>query len=284
MEVIPPSNLQNPQTPITQPSADTQPDEEKKESIFDFIKSSIFELFLVLLFSIIILTTFNYFNLIPLSSIFPALSFLPQQQTLNNYQSSTSSQDDITFFNNGIMNLSACTPPHDNNIILNSIVTCKNPTKVLNSGQKPIYTRIVNSDFTSDSQIQINFALKVIQGKDYKPSGLMLGGGPEENRMYISYDNNSNSWGVQFLTGKDITPFESLYTTPSSSVQRTYFSVIISKDGKQIVLLLPNGIIQTYNLKGSLYSKDGTIPSTAVVYPNSEVDIYSLNYYTPQSQ
>jgi hypothetical protein len=29
-----------------------------------------------------------------------------------------------------------------------------------------------------------------------------------------------------------------------------------------------------------LYRKDGTVPTTAVVYPNSEVDIYSLNYYT----
>ncbi len=284
MEVIPPTNLQNTQAPVLQPPVDTRPNEEKKESIFDFIKTGFFELFLILLFLIITLTTFNYFNLIPLSSIFPALSFLPQQQILNNYQSSTSSQDDITFFNNGIMNLSACTPPNDNSIILNSIVTCKNPTKVLNSGKKPIYTRIVNSEFTSNSQIQINFALKIIEGKDYIPSGLMLGGGPEENRMYFSYDNDSNSWGVQFLNGKNITPFESLFVTPPSSVQRTYLSVILSKDGKQIILLLPNGIIKTYNLKDSLYSKDGTIPSTAVVYPNSEVDIYSLNYYTPQSE
>lgn len=293
MELIPPENQQNlnpnPVNPDTVPETSNQPENQlqaqqsKLYKIFDFIRASIFELFLVALFSILILTTFNYFNLIPLSSVFPALSILPQQQqSSGNTYINNSSQDDITFFNSNISSLSACNPIPNNNIILNPIINCKSPTKIINTGKNTMYTGIPNTNITGNTDIQINFALKITIGKGYQPDGLMFGGDPTENRMYISYDNGSNSWGIQFLYGKTVTQFQPFYSVSSSSVQRVYFSALISKNGKQITILSPNGLIQAYSLKGSLYAKDGTIPVTAVVNPNSEVDIYSLNYYAPQ--
>jgi hypothetical protein len=147
-------------------------------------------------------------------------------------------------------------------------------------GKDTLYNGIPNSYVTGNGQMQINFALKIIPGKDYHLSGLMFGGGADENRLYVSYDNQSNNWGVQFLYGKIVTPFDPFYQPPASSIQRSYFSIVISKDGKQVAILSPNGFMKTYALEGSLYRKDGTVPTTAVVYPNSEVDIYSLNYYT----
>jgi hypothetical protein len=282
MNPIPPSNLQSPQVPNVQTKAQNFTAEKKKGGIFAFIENILFELFLIVLFSAVILTTFNYFNLIPLSSIFPTLSFLPQQQSMQT-AINTTSQDDVTFFSSNVSSLSACNPTRDKNIILQTIITCKNPTKIFNAGKNPIYSGIPNAGISSGDQMQINFALKIIPGKNHMQNGLMLGGGADENRMYISYVN-PNSWGVQFLYGKTVTLFDPLYQPPSSSIQRSYFSIIISKDGKQVTILLPSGLMKSYTLQGSLYSKDGTIPATAVVEPNSEVDIYSLNYYTNQSQ
>ena len=105
MEVIPPSSLQSQQqNQNIEPETTDQPEVQTSTvwKIFDFIRSSVFEVVLIGLFSVIILTTLNYFNIIPLSSIFPALSFLPQQNSIQGSISNNNSTDDITFFNNNM--------------------------------------------------------------------------------------------------------------------------------------------------------------------------------------
>ena len=279
MEVIPPSNLQNTQTPITQPSADIQPDEEKKESIFDFIKSSIFELFLVLLFSIIILTTFNYFNLIPLSSVFPALSFLPQLQSNQNF-SLNQSKNDISFFNNNLKNLSGCEIYPAVDTTLSQIIKCSNPQTIINTSTKYKYQLIQNTDISSEGNLQISFALKInYQKLNYNDTGLVFGGDAKENRIVISYQPASESWGISFLYGNKYSGFKSIYI-PYQKETRANFSLIISKDGKNLGILLPNGLMQLFQLEGSLYNRDGNIPTVASVAPGAQLTIDSLNYWT----
>lgn len=285
MEMIPPTDLQSPPAQSIQNPEQNVPEEEQKESIFAFIKTSLFELFLILLFSIIILATFNYFNLIPLSSVFPALSFLPQQQNTQSAVFNAASQDDIAYFSNNFYNLSSCgNTRSDKNIVLNQIVSCNTPKKITNTTKETNYVFVPNTDqiIAGDKGVQINFAIKVnTNGKD--DLGLMFGGNPTENRLYIAYYPSQNAWGAQFLLGSKITDFvPTYYPTDTSASQRAFFSLKISADGKTLTLIFPNGDIETFNEGQSFYAKDGTLPITAVIPLNSTMTIYSLNYYIPQ--
>lgn len=279
-------NSQNPNTQQAQPAVNNAPAAEK-ETVIDRIKSWIFELFLISLFTVLILATFNYFNLIPVSSVFPALSFLPQQAPTDRTNVDLSLQNDLSFFKNNFNVLSACNPQVGKDLILNQIVKCNSPILDFNTGKDFIYDQVTNSDIqpnfdsSSSNQLQINIALKIIPHRGYKPSGIMLGGDPTENRLFIAYDLQSTSWGVILLYGKKISSFDPLYLTTLSTIERANFSITISKDGKTVSILLPNGVLRIYNLEKSLYTGEGTIPSTLVVAPGSEVDLFSLNYLTP---
>ena len=280
MEVIPPVNLQN--TPaITTPQVETPPEEEKKESFFDFIKSSIFELFLVLLFSIIILTTFNYFKLIPLSSIFSPLSFLPQQQQWSASSSNGASLDDVSFFNSDFNLLSACNYKPANDIIINTIVNCNKPLTLKNNGKNYSFSSIPGTDQIQPNKstgVQINLAIKIINNSNTH-IGLVFGGGNDENRFYLTYYPSEKAWGDQFFLGSRVTDFSPVYL---SSVQRINFSLKISGDGKTVTLILPNGKIETINSNQSFYAKDNSLPIGALLPLNSQMIIYSLNYFVDQ--
>ena len=295
MEVIPSSNLQNQQQNQNSNlgnqnvAGETVAQPETQAStlwkIFDFVRTSIFELFLIALFSILILTTFNYFNLIPLSSVFPALSILPQQQNLQTAIINTTSQSDNVYFSNNFQNLSSCNNPNnDKNITLNQIIKCSNPQKFTNTKNNVTYSFIPNTDQASigDKGVQINFAIKVdTNGKD--DLGLMFGGDSTANKVYISYYPNQNAWGTQFLFGSKITDFIPIYSPANAlTSQRAFFSLRVSTDGKTLALILPNGDIKIFNEGESFYTKAGTLPITALLPSNSSITIYSLNYYTPQ--
>ncbi len=295
MEVIPPASIQNPlgiPNPVSTPNQNTEAAPQQEEApkstayrIFDFIRTSIFELTLIALFSILILTTFNYFNLIPLSSVIPALSFLPQQQNVQNAAINTSSQDDLIYFSNNFQNLAACNSnSNDKNIILNQLIKCANPQKFINTDKEVSYVFVPNSDqiVPGNKGVQVNFALKAdSNGKN--DLGLMFGGDPSENRFYISYYPSFNAWGIQFLFASKITDFVPFYTPSNNSIsQRAFFSIKLSSDGKTLTVLFPNGDIESFNYNKSFYTKTGNLPITGLVPKNSELDVYSLNYYTPQ--
>jgi membrane glycosyltransferase len=79
--ITPPSlQVQQPnQNSISGMPAQTEVQKSIVVKILDFVGESIFEFFLIILFSVLFLTILNYFKLLPLSSIFPFLSFLPHQ-------------------------------------------------------------------------------------------------------------------------------------------------------------------------------------------------------------
>jgi hypothetical protein len=281
MEVIPPSNLQNSQVPNIQPQNETQPEEEKKESIFDFIRSSIFELFLVFLFLIIILTTFNYFNLIPLSSVFPVLSFLPQQNSLQNELISRNNR----VFNGAPQNLSTCNPILDKNILLNYLVSCNNPKTIINSKSNYYDNPISTDGITTTQFIQINVGMEisVLNEKNQNntfTSGLMLDSKSDKNGMYIFYQGYSNTWMVKFTYSKS-QEFESLYNPIPSNPEIGNFSITISPNGTTVNILIPNGLIKTFNLKESVYGNSNTLIPSIIAQPYTKLTLYSLNYYTP---
>jgi hypothetical protein len=251
--------------------------------LIDFINSFIFELVLIGLFSIIIVTVLNYFALVPLSSVFPILSFLPQQNSVQKVINTTS-QDDIAFFSNNFTNLSACNNTDaDKNIILNQIIICSNPQKFSNLAKDVDY-QYVTSDpsVISDKGVQINLALKARNnGKD--DVGIMFGGGATENRFYLVYKQDQKAWGLTYLFASKSSDFIPIYSPDSTSIaQRAYFSINVTADGKTISVVFPNGIVYSYNGDKNFYAKEGSLPLTAVLPKNSEITIYSLNYYTPQ--
>jgi hypothetical protein len=79
--ITPPSlQVQQPnQNSISGMPAQTEVQKSIVVKILDFVGESIFEFFLIILFSVLFLTILNYIKLLPLSSIFPFLSFLPHQ-------------------------------------------------------------------------------------------------------------------------------------------------------------------------------------------------------------
>ena len=282
MEVIVPESTQNNQIDLNQ--------SQQKNLLLkfiDLINSFIFELVLIGLFSTIILTAFNYFNIIPISSVFPALSFLPQQNSVQKIIN-TASQDDISFFSNNFPNLATCdNSKFDKTLMLNQIIRCTGPQKLTNTNVKndTDYQYIQNTDnpeFIGDKGVQINLALK-IQTSGKNDAGIMFGGSETENRFYIAYYPEQNAWGIHFLFGKEIKDFIPIYTPPSiSNTQRAFFSVNVTTEGKTISIVFPNGVIYSYSSDKNFYTKGGSLPMTAVLYKNSEMTIYSLNYYTPQ--
>ena len=295
MELIPPENQQNlnpnPVNPDTAPETSNQPENQpqtqqsKLYKIFDFVRASIFELFLLALFSILILTTFNYFNLIPLSSVFPTLSFLPQQQNTQNAILNTISQDDITYFSNNFPNLSSCNSSVGKNIVLGSLVKCNYPETFTSSKKQVQYLLVPSTDqssYVGTNGVQINYALKIdTNGKD--DMGLLFGDDATGNRFYIGYYPTRKSWGIQFLFGSTISDFTPLYSPPENSAShRAFFSVMVSGDGKTIGIIFPDGTIHAYNENLSFYTKAGSLPIVAILPPSSTLTIYSLNYYTPQ--
>ncbi len=253
------------------------------QKFFIHAKTLIFEAFLIVFFSLLILLAFNYFNLIPLSDINPVFYALPRLQSRSNSFISGAASDDSTFFNSGFPNLSACNPLVEDNIIINSLVSCTSPVVYKNTGFKVTYNG-VSTPIAPDQNkpLQINFAVKLVFGNDYNyksgNDGIILGGDQAENRIFILYNYATQTWGVFFIYGEKLTQFQPIYTVTAGTTQRAFFSLLISPDGKQISLISPNGLLQTFTSQGSLYSKDGTISTSAVVAPNSEVDVYSLNY------
>ncbi len=245
---------------------------------FNYLKTFVIETILIVFLSSFILFTLNYFNLIPLSDIFPVFYALPKLQS----QSSSfilGRNDDSYFFNSNYANLSACNPHLENNLSLNNLVSCSNPMIIKNIGKDVIFKLISNPFSPGENvQLQINIALKLIPGKGYKTGGIILGGGPNENRIFISYNSPSKTWGINVIYADKQTQYQPIYSVADNSVQRSFFSLLISTDGKQVSIISPNGLLQTFSLTGSLYSKDGSITATAAVGPDTELDIYSLNY------
>lgn len=292
MEIIAPYNKPSNQSlNLNDPNNQTDSNQSEQKNLLlkfiGFINSFIFELVLIGLFSVIILITLNYFNIIPISSVFPALSFLPQQNSVQKIIN-TASQDDISFFNNNFPNLASCDNSNiDNSLILNQIISCTNPQKFINSNVKneTDYQVIPNTDdpgLIGDKGVQINLALKAqTNGKD--DTGIMFGGDSTENRFYIAYYPQQNAWGIQFLFGNKVTEFIPIYTPSSiSNAQRAFFSVKVAEDEKTISIIFPNGVIYSYSSDKNFYTKAGSLPITIVLYKNSNMFIYNLNYYTPQ--
>lgn len=301
MELIPPENQQNlnpnPVNPDTSPETSNQTENQPQQNaegtpeaptsaaykIFDFVRASIFELFLVALFSILILTTFNYFNLIPLSSVFPTLSFLPQENNIHNELVSGTSET----LNANLQNLSTCNSVVDKNIVLNYLVTCQNPLIVKNNTQQEIIQDIPNSSTSPNASVQINFSIQIKLNSTTKnnksfTSGILINNDSTKNQIFIFYYPYTHTWLAEFVYSNSSKEFDNLYTTTISSIQNGNFSLTISEDGKTLSVLLPNGIMDIFNLKESLYSKSGTISFSSAVPPRSSLTVYSFNYYVPQ--
>ncbi len=241
--------------------------------IFNFLRTGVFEASLIFFLLILMLATFNYYNLIPLSQTFSFLAFLPQkggQAGLTN--------SEISFFKNNLVNLSSCNPI-TNDISLNNVVECDKPIKTLNNKNKVMYTTVPNSEVLGTNGIQINLAIGVNAGTTRNRCGVILGGGPDKNRIFISYDL-SGQWGVIFLYKNKVMDFIPIYSPSTSYPLLANFSIRVSKDGKTIAILSPDGIIHIFNLEDSVFD-NGTIPATVVTAPNSSVTLYQLNYYTP---
>jgi len=289
MEIAASQNQPNNQdVSLNQPNSQADSSESESKSLSlkftGSIKQYSLEIFLIATFSVVILTALNYFNIIPISSVFPVLSFLPQQnQTQNN--TIVASQDDLSFFNSNFRNLATCDNSNiDKHLILNQIIKCTNPQEFTNTTNKTIYSFIPNTDQLSigDKGVQINFSIKAdTNGRD--DLGLMFGGDTTDNRLYLAYYPNQNSWGTQFLFGSTVTSFVPIYHPATTSTsQRAFFSLKVSADEKTLTLLFPNGDIETFNEGKSFYTKNGDLPITAVLPPGSAITIYNLNSFTPQ--
>lgn len=291
MEIIPDNKPSDQSLSLNDPSKQTDPNQPEQKNLLlkfiGFINSSILEIVLIGLFSAIILTILNYFNIIPISSVFPTLSFLPQQTQVQKIIV-IPSQNDISFFSNNIPNLASCDNSNiDRSLILNQIISCVSPQKFINLNvkSKMDYQLIPNTNdpaLIGDKGMQINLALKTqTNGRD--DIGIMFGGESTENSFYLAYYPQQNAWGIQFLFGNKVTEFIPIYTPLLiSNTQRAFFSVKVTEDGKTISIVFPNGAIYSFNSDKKFYVKGGSLPMTVLLYKNSDMTIYNLNYYTPE--
>lgn len=228
--------------------------------------SGFWEVAVIAVLVFLILATLNYFRILPLSDTLPFLSFLPQQsasqRTAKPFAITQTQQKRPPFVQQVIA-------PSDPKIFTNDTKVNKTfPIK--GSG-----TRVING-----LQIDVEMTLKQDK-KSTAAAGFMFDNGlkfDDKNlrRLFLFYWPKSNAWVLSYQYGNQKEFTGNLVRIRGAIYGK--FSLKISKDGRNVVIVLPNGEERTLALKEPLYGVKNTMSARVSVPPNSGLTISSLSY------
>lgn len=245
---------------------------EKDKKGNSLLAAGVAEIVIVAVLIIAILGTLNYFAILPLSRTFPFLSFLPRQSTQVKPQTQDNQgQETRTNQNQGqLANVRQVIIPSDIKTFTNS------------TGE---YNPIKDGYIKIEGPIRINVQMGIDIGPSSQEasdgSGLVFGNGlansiKDLRSVSILYSPQYESWILHYYYGEK-QEFFYLLSMPTSEVYGG-FSLLISGNGRQATVTLPNFDQKTFNLPDSLYTTTNLMHTSIKVATGQTVTVSSLNY------
>ncbi len=246
---------------------DQVPQQNNKSSLSSYV----IEGGVILVLTVVILFTLNYFSLIPFSKIFPWLSFLPT--------SSRSISQRVAF------NIPTPTPTSS---LLRYIVTEKNPLMYKNPDPAYVsYYPVDGSTLQVPGKLKIHIKVEVlssgIKGNVSTPSGMLIdnslrSSSREYQYIKLFYFQPNNTWIVQYFMNGELSKGVPLLTLDKTSNYLGDFTFEISTNGKFLTIYTPTGKSKKVAFPQSFYNTSDIIRTVVQVAPHSEVDVLSLSY------
>lgn len=243
-----------------------------------FLKTSFLEALIIILLVTITLITLNYFNIVPLSSSFSILSFLPRTGVPTTTPSTISQIQNIQLKTN---NTIQSAPSTNNNLELKQVVPAVQPKVSTNSGTASKYDYIKNSEVqpTGELRIDVELSVKGRTPEDEKDqSGFLLSNGGREkiDLRFIELIYMKGGWSLAYHHAEKA---DHTYLAPlSTTTGYGRFVMLIPADGKNVTVYLPDRQKKTIQLADSLYTSGNKMSSLLHIAPGAEVQLHTLNY------
>src|SRR3989344_5994790 len=129
-------------------------DDSSKKNSLSILGAGLTEILIALLLVAGILATLNYFNIIPVSDIVPALSFLPKQESGNLGSSNLGGTSETG------------SPAQNQAIKTMAVVQSNNLQKYTNKGEEMLFEPIASSSVQVRQLLRIDVELSVNNSKD----------------------------------------------------------------------------------------------------------------------
>lgn len=247
-------------------------DKDKKDN--SLLAAGVAEIVIAAVLIIAILGTLNYFAILPLSQTFSFLSFLPRQSTQVKPQTQgNQGQQTITNQNQGqFANVRQLIVPSDIKTFANSTGEFK-------------YNSIKDGYIRVEGPVRINVQMGIDLGpspqESSDSSGLIFGNGLASSKndlrsVSLLYSPQYKSWILHYYYGEK-QEFFYLLSMPTGEVYGG-FSLLISGNGRQVTVTLPNFDQKTFNLHDSLYTAINQMNPSIQVATGQTVTVSSLNY------
>ncbi len=219
----------------------------------------------VVLLSVLILATLNYFNILPISQNLRFLSFLPQQTRIQ------------------VTNKPSALLPNGTSGTIRTLVRPVTPLLISNDKNEYLYVPIQNSEIEVNGQIRIDAELMDNSTSDSSTSGIIFRNGikPDDagyQHLRVFYNPKDQNW---LLEHKDNNKAQYYGISPKNDDPQFNFrriSLILSEDGKTITLLISGVPGKTITLLNSMFLPSNKMNMMAGVAPGSELNIYGLYY------
>lgn len=225
------------------------------------IKSSLQIVLITILVSAFVLTFLNYFNIIPLSSALPFLSFLPNKVSQENQKHLRTPSQKTS--NSKVFELASAR----NNIVF------KNTTGKWSV--KPIEGSFIQPN---NQLLKIDTSLSITSNSS-ESSGIIFltkTGDQKAARARITYDRIKEEWVLGYQNAESKIN-KTLLKSPKSQKNTHEFSFYITPDGKTIAAKNPDNYTVKIDLPESFYSQN-QIFTVVLTAPDSEVAFSKLVY------
>lgn len=218
-----------------------------------------------------ILVSLNYFNLLPLSSSFSFLSFLPKEKIVPSQIKPVQVEQKNT----------AQKP----NIIAERQVISSDTQTFVNKDDKKYLYQVIK---TSSLNIPINTKVKIdaeltvtAVGDEQNINGLLFGDDlakTDAKYLMLFYYPKDKSWDLGYRHG-DKKVFLNIAQNSGEKIS-TKISLSVSLDGTMVYVGLPNGGVKTLNLPESMYEDSRRLFTIAQAGPKASLEVTSLKYQT----
>lgn len=232
-----------------------------KSSYLSFITEGV----IIVVLTLVILFTLNYFSLVPFSKIFPWLSFLPQAK----------GQAQMTVPKNVTNSLNSRT--------IQYIVTPQSPLTLNNDTSEYMLRPIENSNIAivgdTEVTVELGFQPELNAPEDASDSsGFIFDNGLSGNnlrKLFLFY-YPKGIWGLQYTYGskQKILP---LYNVIGGQAYGQ-FNLSISGNGTNVKITLPNGEKRSLELPVNIYGPASSMTSRMLVASHWNAYLPLLNY------
>jgi hypothetical protein len=219
----------------------------------------------------LILSTANYFRVVPLSEFFPLFSFLPTQAQVTDLTTGRGVSNDPQISSGA------------SSIRVRQIIGASDPLVIKNSSKEAVFSDIEKSHIEPDGQLRVDMELSIAfdaSGSD-TVSGLYFKNNfphdsPLRKDLRVFYSYKDNNWVLEFRSDGKSSFFT--LTKDSGKDKSIRVSLIISADGRNITALVPDTRGSIFQLKDSIYSNGNQMSMLLHVPPHSSLTVFSAYY------